>query len=171
MTQPQPQPQPQPGRENVTPVAREDFNRRLTEREQQGLATYGTTLQTFNGRDAIKDALDELIDAYQYVIQAQMERDSDSALDRKLGQALRTLWDAVHWPEYKGFTIELRIPVGETTPVVRIWHHQSNTCTQWSELDTALQRAAEHATQWAEDHPQQVLEPSRGRQKAKGGAV
>ena len=65
---------PTPGRENVTPRAREEFLRMLAGREQVGIRTYGTTLQTFNGRDAIQDAKEELIDAWQYLVQIEMER-------------------------------------------------------------------------------------------------
>jgi len=67
------QPMPKPGSTNVTPRAREDFPRRLDARERKGVETYGTTLQTFNGRDATEDTLDELIDAYQYVVQIKIQ--------------------------------------------------------------------------------------------------
>lgn len=68
------QQRPKPGRQNVTGAAREAFNRMLDEREAEGIATYGTTLQTHNGRDAHKDLAEELIDAWQYATQAEMER-------------------------------------------------------------------------------------------------
>lgn len=68
------QPQPKKGGQDVTPVVREMFLDLLAARERKGIETYGTTLQTHNGRDPLKDALDELIDAVQYVVQAIMER-------------------------------------------------------------------------------------------------
>jgi hypothetical protein len=69
------QPMPTPGKQAVTPVAREMFLTMLAERECQGIATYGTTLQTHNGRDPIQDAMEELLDAWQYLVQIKLERD------------------------------------------------------------------------------------------------
>lgn len=68
------QPLPTPGSVNVTPVARQCFEYMLDAREVKGVATYGTTLQTNNGRDVFQDLLEELIDAWQYAIQGRMER-------------------------------------------------------------------------------------------------
>lgn len=47
----------------------------LLEREEKGRATYGTTLKTRNGRDAIIDLRDELLDGAQYCEQLRLERD------------------------------------------------------------------------------------------------
>jgi hypothetical protein len=69
------QPKPCAGQCHVTPYARSEFERMLSEREQQGILTYGTTLQTFNGRDAVQDALEEAVDLWQYLVQLKMERD------------------------------------------------------------------------------------------------
>ena len=66
---------PTRGRQNVTPVARRMFLKMLGAREAQGIATYGTTLQAFNGRDPIQDAMEECIDLFQYLVQIKMERD------------------------------------------------------------------------------------------------
>lgn len=66
------QPMPHPGRESVFAAVYED----LREREQQGIRTYGTTLQTFNGRDALWDAYEEALDLVLYLRQAIMERDA-----------------------------------------------------------------------------------------------
>lgn len=70
------QPMPVPGTHDVTPSARESFLTMLAEREQKGIATYGRTLQAFNGRDAVQDALEEVIDAFQYLVQIRIERDA-----------------------------------------------------------------------------------------------
>lgn len=70
------QPMPTPGGINVTPVARRLFVDMLDAREAKGIATYGTTLQTDNGRDAIQDALEEACDLWQYLIQALLERNA-----------------------------------------------------------------------------------------------
>lgn len=47
----------------------------LRERERVGKETYGAPLTTFNGRDALKDALEEALDLTQYLFQAILERD------------------------------------------------------------------------------------------------
>lgn len=41
-----------------------------------GLAKYGTLLQPFNGRDALRDAYEEALDLAQYLRQAIEERDA-----------------------------------------------------------------------------------------------
>lgn len=45
----------------------------LRQRAQQGLETYGVPLMTFNGRDALDDALAELLDAMKYITQYETE--------------------------------------------------------------------------------------------------
>lgn len=66
-------PQPSPAETGasiaVTPFARENFLRLFDAAEERGVATYGTTLKTFNGRSARLDALEELIDAWKYLEQ------------------------------------------------------------------------------------------------------
>lgn len=64
---------PTPGKHNVTPEARRLFLEILAEREKKGIETYGTTLQTHNGRDAFQDSLEELVDCFQYLVQHKME--------------------------------------------------------------------------------------------------
>ncbi len=44
-------------------------------RNQLGLRRYGTQLQPFNGRDALRDAYEEALDLAVYLRQAIMERD------------------------------------------------------------------------------------------------
>jgi hypothetical protein len=44
-------------------------------RKQVGIARYGTALQAHNGRDALRDLYEELIDACMYVRQLMEERD------------------------------------------------------------------------------------------------
>lgn len=67
------QPMPKPGQQDVTPA----LVALLKERQAQGIATYGTPLQTHNGRDALWDALEEALDLCQYLAQAIMERDGE----------------------------------------------------------------------------------------------
>jgi hypothetical protein len=61
---------PQPGVQDVTPVLIE----RLKSRAEAGLKTYGRPLQTFNGRSALQDALEEALDLAQYLQQAVLEQ-------------------------------------------------------------------------------------------------
>jgi cell shape-determining protein MreC len=64
---------PTPGGRAVTPIARDQFDMILSQQEAKGIATYGMSLTTNNGRDACLDALQELVDAFQYVVQARIE--------------------------------------------------------------------------------------------------
>lgn len=66
----QPEPMPTPGEISVTRLVIAD----LLERERQGIIKYGTTLQTFNGRDPLVDAYQESIDKTQYLRQAVEEQ-------------------------------------------------------------------------------------------------
>lgn len=63
---------PIPGGQSVT----ETLIGLIRQREAKGIATYATSLTTWNGRDALRDALDEALDLAQYIMQAIMERDS-----------------------------------------------------------------------------------------------
>jgi hypothetical protein len=74
-----------------TPVARELFLTMLLEREQRGIATYGRSLHAHNGRDAIRDALEELIDCWQYLVQARIERDARLAEIARLDDEIASL--------------------------------------------------------------------------------
>ncbi len=78
------QPLPKPGGINVTPVARGAFLALLAEREEQGIATYGMSLQTDNGRDAIQDAMEEAVDLWQYLVQICLERNALIAENARL---------------------------------------------------------------------------------------
>lgn len=59
-------------REEVLPKVLLD----LAIRVETGAREYGERLSTFNGRDALQDLYEELLDAAMYVKQAMMERDS-----------------------------------------------------------------------------------------------
>lgn len=65
--------QPLPSREersrDVIPVA----VAYLHQRAATGIETYGTTLKTFNGRSAARDALEEAADLFVYLMQYRME--------------------------------------------------------------------------------------------------
>lgn len=47
----------------------------MKERDQLGRERYGTPLQAFNGRDALRDAMEEALDLVAYLRMAIYERD------------------------------------------------------------------------------------------------
>jgi hypothetical protein len=72
MTAPTEQPMPTPnGRPSVQGMVIDD----LTTRLRVGIQRYGTPLQAFNGRDALRDAYEEALDLACYLRQAIAERD------------------------------------------------------------------------------------------------
>jgi hypothetical protein len=60
----------------------------LKEREQVGIKRYGRTLGTFNGRSALLDAYEEVLDLAQYIKQVLMEDDALRADNEKLRRVL-----------------------------------------------------------------------------------
>ncbi len=66
------QPAPQ---KNLLPPITDIVIRDLNSRTELGKKKYGTPLQPFNGRDALKDAYEEALDLCQYLRQAIYERD------------------------------------------------------------------------------------------------
>ena len=60
----------------------------LKARAEVGEKTYGTRLMSHNGRDAMQDAHEEVLDALAYLWQARMERTKD--LEQSLW--LEALW-------------------------------------------------------------------------------
>lgn len=65
-----PEPMSKPGIKDVLPEVIKDFNAR----EAVGIKKYGITLQTYNGRDALNDALQEAMDQVLYIKQEIMQR-------------------------------------------------------------------------------------------------
>jgi len=61
---------------NITEQVIED----LRQRAEVGLAKYGRPLTPFNGRDALQDLYEELLDAAQYIKQAMIERDANNKM-------------------------------------------------------------------------------------------
>jgi hypothetical protein len=88
----QPMPTQSTASESVTDALIAD----LRLRQAKGIGTYGTSLMTFNGRDPIRDALEEVLDLAQYLKQIQMERDAlvkwQIAACREIKQAL-VVWE------------------------------------------------------------------------------
>lgn len=96
----QPPPTPRLRGAPVFPVAvsatpGESLRRALAEREAIGVERYGQSLHTHNGRDALRDAREELADATAYLTQAWLETGAPQAV------AARTLvcraWDALEY--------------------------------------------------------------------------
>lgn len=54
----------------------------LEEREKLGIERYGTALRAHNGRDALLDLYEELLDACCYAKQALIERDGTVRADQ-----------------------------------------------------------------------------------------
>jgi hypothetical protein len=70
------QPPPRPnGLPSIQALVRAD----LETREQVGISRYGTSLQPRNGRDALRDLYEELLDAATYTRQLMWERDNPEA--------------------------------------------------------------------------------------------
>lgn len=68
----QPQPPPQP---NSKPAVWDLVIADMRQRDEHGTAHYGTRLQPHNGRDALVDAYQEVLDAAAYLRQVIFERD------------------------------------------------------------------------------------------------
>ena len=96
------QPLPSAGGESVT----EALVGLIRQREAKGIATYGDTLRTHNGRDALRDALD----LAQYIMQAILERDAVGERARRLHAATPDMLHAI--------TVALE-PAGDTPEMVR----------------------------------------------------
>ena len=68
-----PQPAPHSGKLTVIDYVMAD----MAERAAAGVQKYGTPLQTHNGRDALWDAYQEVLDLVMYLRQAILERDGN----------------------------------------------------------------------------------------------
>lgn len=66
------QPLPTQGREDV----QDALIQLIKQRRDLGIARYGRPLQTFNGRDAARDALEEALDLSAYLMQVALEMDT-----------------------------------------------------------------------------------------------
>lgn len=64
----------------------------LMAREEKGIETYGTSLKTRNGRDAMQDLYEELLDAALYIRQVIAERhDTQLEANEQMRKAMDTL--------------------------------------------------------------------------------
>lgn len=83
----QPPPMKQPGVSSVQALVRAD----LEERERIGTARYGTALQPVNGRDAMVDAYQEVLDLACYIRQFIAEQVMSEQIALQLAQARRDI--------------------------------------------------------------------------------
>ena len=82
---------------NVTELVADIFSRVFHLQRLKGLRKYGTPLTTANGRDVHNDLLMELVDAFQYTVQASLEW-NDAAY------AITTALDFLHHGDVEGAT-------------------------------------------------------------------
>lgn len=60
---------------STRPFVQDEVLAYIERRKQVGIARYGTALQPHNGRDALLDLFEELVDAVNYTAQMLIERD------------------------------------------------------------------------------------------------
>jgi hypothetical protein len=65
------------------------FHEYIEQRRAKGIATYGKPLQTFNGRDPLRDRLDEQLDALAYTMQEIMEREQRQKWAAELAEQMK----------------------------------------------------------------------------------
>lgn len=61
---------------NNYPIIADQVIEDIKKRKAKGIETYGTPLQKFNGRDALQDLYEELLDACCYIKQ-RLEEEKD----------------------------------------------------------------------------------------------
>lgn len=97
----QPMPRPEGRGELVFPRALESCGgslyRAIRVREAIGLERYGQSLRTHNGRDALRDAREELADAYVYLTQCLLESVTPERKDEfgRVRQLVWCVWNAL----------------------------------------------------------------------------
>ena len=67
------------------------LSRTLTRQINKGLTKYGVVLKTWNGRDAGIDAMEELVDAFQYVVQLWLENQDLQKQVKELEDTIESL--------------------------------------------------------------------------------
>lgn len=89
------QPDPIPGERPVAPYARKRFRKLQKQRAAAGLVIYGRPLETYNGRDALQDAMEEAVDLWNYLCQMELERATEHARVELLQQENERLKSAL----------------------------------------------------------------------------
>ena len=100
-----PQPPPKPGKQLVFPTLKEFVEKTcdteildlIIERKKDGEAKYGVGLESFNGRDCVQDFEEELLDAFFYLTQAELEGKTfkDLSRGRRMLELLLVIVDSV----------------------------------------------------------------------------
>jgi hypothetical protein len=103
------------GQPDPTPNDSEDIQsmviRDIESRRQHGIKTYGTALQAFNGRDAVKDAYEESMDLTMYLKQMLVEDE---------GHPYEILWDEIgEWSNRVFGDETARGPIGPLNHLAR----------------------------------------------------
>lgn len=62
------------------------------DRKDHGIRKYGRPLETHNGRDALRDLWEELVDAYVYAVQIELEKDRDPRASMRFQRIESLLW-------------------------------------------------------------------------------
>lgn len=105
------QPMPTVGGQSVTDALIEH----LKARQQKGIETYGRSLETFNGRRALRDAREEALDLAQYIQQAEMEREALDRVAVAVFHHIRSTENNTYWPLVSA--MELLLKSGWKPPV------------------------------------------------------
>jgi hypothetical protein len=97
------QPKPKPGQEDVVRMATgylEDagFEKTAADlelRAQKGEQKYGRRLESYNGRDALVDLYQEVLDAVNYALQLKLEKHDDGMFFFKLAKMARRIRERI----------------------------------------------------------------------------
>lgn len=119
-----PQPAPVGLGTPVYPKTLELFFQGLRQRRNFGIEKYGTELRAFNGRDALIDCFQELIDAFQYLTQEYIQREVEKEFLMKCASFfldLRRFWSG-------------NIPIGDSA------HIKGTLTNRFDELEALLKR-------------------------------
>lgn len=100
------EPPPQPGSINVGEIVMADIQARI----DAGYRKYGTYLQTDNGRDALWDLYQELIDATMYIRQAILERDGEAAIGEPETKTPSQATESQMWDNLRAHLMRQRRP-------------------------------------------------------------
>ena len=96
----QAQPAPEPGQATIIELVRADFD----ERAEAGFQKYGAYLQAHNGREALWDLYQELIDATMYIRQAIVEQERVMSYEEWFVFNFNRKAKYIHeWAKRKGF--------------------------------------------------------------------
>lgn len=90
------QPLPHPGKKEVIPVARKVFNIISESQEKKGITKYNRPLETWNGRDAFVDSLQDMVDSIHYIVQAKLEYNDLQDDISKLTEKCNDLEERIH---------------------------------------------------------------------------